>query len=175
VSSKRRWRGFIDNLFGVKSLQRESVAKAKDRGDFTRQENWIRGNTRTVKRQYTARKLVIVRLLPGIAAYCRVVGPVEIWTPEWDKAQAKNRGEKDGPLGERALPPYRFVPPGTAWDRINFFSAQNGRKNGLAGLGRAKSGHRRSDALQGDRTRPDAGIRGSLSGIRRSENWRATA
>ena len=51
--------------------------------DFTRQENWIRGNRRTVRRQYAARNWTFVRVLPGIAGYCRVVGPVEIRSRLW--------------------------------------------------------------------------------------------
>jgi hypothetical protein len=42
-----------------------------------RQENWLRGNTRTLRRQYPARNRTFVRVLPGIAGYCRVVGPGE--------------------------------------------------------------------------------------------------
>ncbi len=34
----------------------------------------IRGNTRTVKRQYAAKEMTSVRVLPGIAGYCRVMG-----------------------------------------------------------------------------------------------------
>ncbi len=41
--------------------------------DFTRQENWLRGNKRTLKRQYAARNWTFVRLLPDIAGYCRVL------------------------------------------------------------------------------------------------------
>jgi hypothetical protein len=47
-------------------------------GDFMRQEKRIRGNTRTVRRQYAARNWTFTRVLPGIAGYCRVVGPGEI-------------------------------------------------------------------------------------------------
>jgi hypothetical protein len=46
-------------------------------GDFMRQEIWLRGNTRTLKRQYAARNWTFTRVLPGIAGYCRVVGPGE--------------------------------------------------------------------------------------------------
>src|SRR5580698_6884840 len=45
-----------------------------DLPDFMRQENRICGNTRTLKRQYAARNWTFVRVLPGIAGYCRVVG-----------------------------------------------------------------------------------------------------
>ena len=46
-----------------------------DATDFMRQENRLRGNTRTVRRQYAARNWTFVRVLPGIAGYCRVAGP----------------------------------------------------------------------------------------------------
>jgi len=44
---------------------------------FTRQGNRLSGNRRTVRRQYAARNWTFVRVLPGIAGYCRVVGPLE--------------------------------------------------------------------------------------------------
>jgi hypothetical protein len=47
-------------------------------GGNRRQEKWLRGNRRTVKRQYAARNWTFVRVLPDIAAYCRVMGPREI-------------------------------------------------------------------------------------------------
>ncbi len=39
---------------------------------------------RTLKRQYAARNWTFVRLLPDIAAYCRVVGPGEIRSAEFE-------------------------------------------------------------------------------------------
>jgi hypothetical protein len=78
--------------------------------DFTRQENWIRGNTRTLRRQYAARNWVFVRVLPGIAGYCRVVGP-----SEFGVRSAKCGMGRVGPLT------VRLGPPGAAWERLIFF------------------------------------------------------
>ena len=55
----------------------ELRAQGGPESDFMRQENKIRGNTRTLRRQYAARNQPSVRVLPGIAGYCRVVGPGE--------------------------------------------------------------------------------------------------
>jgi hypothetical protein len=63
-----KWRGL---------RRSQTAATAGREGDFMRQENRIRGNTRTVRRQYAARKWPSVRVLPGIAGYCRVAGPWE--------------------------------------------------------------------------------------------------
>jgi hypothetical protein len=86
----------------------------------------LRGNRRNVRRQYAARKWGIVRVLPGIAGYCRVVGMWEKKGSPRPKVQSPKFGEEHGgSLGERALPSYRVVPAGTAWDRLGpdkFFS-----------------------------------------------------
>ena len=57
-----------------REAQGSGSGKVTNGADFTRQENWIRGNKRTVRRQYAARNWTFVRVLPGIAGYCRVVG-----------------------------------------------------------------------------------------------------
>ena len=113
-----------------------------------RQENWIRGNTRTVRRQYAARKRAIVRVLPGIAGYCRVVGPgkkvdgqsdarphpgllpqekeppaVARRTGSWSWACSRLFSRSTGGGGTLTV---RLGSPGSPWERINFFS---GRKN----------------------------------------------
>jgi hypothetical protein len=91
---------------------------------FMRQENKIRGNTRTVRRQYAARNWTFTRVLPGIAGYCRVVGPGEISSAEFEVRNGAGRQC----LGSAELLPtfpdgsYRFVPAGTAWYRIKFFA-----------------------------------------------------
>jgi hypothetical protein len=57
----------------------------------------------------------------------------------WEKkeVQGPKFGEQHGgSLGERALPSYRLVPLGTAWDRINFFlRAKMEKKIGVADCG----------------------------------------
>src|ERR1700722_6824002 len=58
--------------------------------DFTRQENKIRGNRRTLRRQYAARNWTFVRVLPGIAGYCRVVGPWEKRGSGWLMAESRS-------------------------------------------------------------------------------------
>ena len=85
----------------------------------------IRGNMRTVKRQYAARKMSSVRVLPGIAGYCRVMG--------FSEFQMQNsKGKIDGEWGGAV----RFGPAGTAWDRLGpdiFFSPRlmaSGRVSG---------------------------------------------
>jgi hypothetical protein len=99
--------------------------------DFTRQENRIRGNTRTVRRQYAARKWTFVRVLPDIAGYCRVVGPWKFGAPSAERGMAE------------------VVPAGTAWYRINFFprtfrsGTKMGRKIWAADCGRQAVGHNR--------------------------------
>jgi len=95
--------------YGLKrSSQRDDPTLGKgvlpdwQRSDFTRQEYWIRGNTRTLRRQYAARKRVIVRVLPGIAGYCRVVGPwekVDGWELMVD-SRNKTRPHPSSPPGE---------------------------------------------------------------------------
>jgi hypothetical protein len=125
--------GFFDNLMCQRTATKARGARSKKTkvkaqqellptterrspGDFTRQENWLRGNTRTLKRQYAARNWTFVRVLPGIAGYCRVVGP-------WEKKAVQSPRSKAtrGVRGRQKLP---VVPPGTAWYRINFLQAE---------------------------------------------------
>jgi hypothetical protein len=111
--------------------------------DFMRQENKIRGNTRTVRRQYAARKWASVRVLPGIAGYCRVVGPGKKVDGRELMVESQNHArphpsllpqEKEPPAvacrtgsesracfctgKDSAGMSYRFVPAGTAWYRL---------------------------------------------------------
>jgi hypothetical protein len=85
---------------------------------------------RTVRRQYAARNWTFTRVLPGIAGYCRVVGPGEIRRlrrAQSSRAECEVRNE----AGRTAS--VRISPPGTAWDRINFFlHAKLGKKIGFA-------------------------------------------
>jgi hypothetical protein len=92
-----------------------------------------------VTRQYAARKWAIVRVLPDIAGYCRVVEPREKIIAEMTLALipafsprrrrrllprvelAPGHGRVPACARSRAAGSYRFVPPGTAWYRINFF------------------------------------------------------
>ena len=130
--------------------------------DFTRQENWIRGNTRTLRRQYAARNWVFVRVLPGIAGYCRVVGPGEKLrvgsqrmevTLSLTPTLSPRRGSRLLLRMERGLdcgrvPAFvtdprfwsdRFGPAGTGWDRLgplNFFPPRKTRQD--------RSGQRRA-------------------------------
>ncbi len=73
---------------GDRRSKRRSVRRARSglpyrlQGDFMRQEKRICGNRRTLRRQYAARKWASVRVLPGIAGYCRVVGPWEFSTTD---------------------------------------------------------------------------------------------
>jgi hypothetical protein len=75
----------------------------------------IRGNTRTVRRQYAANELASVRVLPGIAGYCRVMSFRDFF------------GARNAAWGHAAYNPdaVRFGTPGNAWERLGtdkFFS-----------------------------------------------------
>ncbi len=89
-----------------------------------RQKNKISGNMRTLKRQYAARNWPSVRLLPDIAAYCRVMGPVEIRNAEFGVRNGADRSA--------------YGPPGTAWYRLGpdkiFSPGEKGAKSRSAGL-----------------------------------------
>jgi hypothetical protein len=88
-------------------------------GDFMRQEKWLRGNTRTLKRQYAARNWTFVRVLPGIAGYCRVTGPGEnsqtstrlrrgqSSRAEWRKPP-RHKGTRGRRLARRSSPTVRW-------------------------------------------------------------------
>jgi hypothetical protein len=68
-------------------------AASQNRRQYAAKGIRIRGNTRTVKWQYAAKELASVRVLPGIAGYCRVMGPKEI-----QKVKFKMKNEKTGSL-----------------------------------------------------------------------------
>ena len=100
------WHGegrFFDNLSdceagcGKRSSQRDDPTFWKPHGgDFTRQEKRIRGNTRTLRRQYAARNWTFVRVLPGIAGYCRVVGPGENSETSTNSVESLGRADQRG-------------------------------------------------------------------------------
>jgi hypothetical protein len=67
----RAARGVSGPVGGCVSGSGGTIGKAAIRGKRFQ----IRGNTRTVMRQYAAKERASVRVLPGIAGYCRVTGP----------------------------------------------------------------------------------------------------
>jgi hypothetical protein len=90
----------------------------------------IGGNIRDVMREYPGRKWAASRLFPDIPAYSRIVGFREF--------QMQN---SEGKTDEHTGGSVRFGPPGTAWDRINFFlRVENGVKNRPGGLSFSQAG-----------------------------------
>jgi hypothetical protein len=100
----------------------------------------IRGNTRTVRRQYAANEWASVRILPDIAGYCRVTGPGDFFTESvavlpgynhnmWGCPISNAKGKIDEGTGGSV----RFGTPGNAWERLGtdkFFSPrENGEEN----------------------------------------------
>jgi hypothetical protein len=74
------WRG---PRGGMRSAEPAGLVTGAPTGNFCRvtlcgKRFRIRGNMRTVRRQYAAREMASVRVLPGIAGYCRIRGPREI-------------------------------------------------------------------------------------------------
>jgi hypothetical protein len=124
-------------------------------GDFMRQENWIRGNTRTVIRQYAARKLASVRLLPGIAGYCRVVGPCEFGrrSAECGVRAGEACSHRTGRTGYPDIPVGAYGPHKSAWDRLGplkFFSPRkSGEENRCEGLWSGFAGTQSVGGLSG--------------------------
>jgi hypothetical protein len=108
----------------------------------------LRGNRRTVIRQYAARKYGNVRVLPGIAGYCRVVGPWDFSTTDLPATGASTAGEHRWHAGSETGAPadgpltVRLGPLGTAWGRIYFFlRAEMWKKTSSADCGVGLRGH----------------------------------
>jgi hypothetical protein len=125
-------------------------------------------------------------LRPRIAGYCRVLprSGTEGNSERGNRSAERRVGARGLQLQRGRTASVRISPPGTAWDRINFFlRPKMGREIGLADCGQGlqtttgwggplKAASEKRGSLRRVRARGlqhGAGLSGSLGGIRRVE------